>query len=100
MHASFEQLQRQHHLHQAWFHLAMAVVQAEFPDWELLRAFNIFELTKERKQTRNTQLADKEGDYAMWRFVQRLAHVFTVDPVTLSEQIGDTVPSPGTSILR
>ncbi len=71
---------------EAWFKLAMAVVAAEFPDWEVLRAFGVFALHGERKGSSSTTLADFASDNLRNTSLERLAKVFGLDSKALQAQ--------------
>ena len=65
---------------QAWVSLAIPVVKAEFPSWELLQAFSVFEL--DGKVSAGSR-EDYDGN------VRRLAHRFGVDHIKLASQLAD-----------
>ena len=72
---------------QAWYVLTVKVVHAEFPEWEAMQAFGIFNLSEQNTVT-STTVSDKWREEA----IQRLAQVFKQVPEKLRAQIHDHFP--------
>lgn len=70
----------------------MRVVETEFPDWEILRKFDVFALTEERKATASTEETDVAGVAARRASLEHLAKVFGVDHGALAAQYDTILP--------
>ena len=72
---------------QAWYVLTVTVVHAEFPEWEAMQAFGIFNLSEQDTIT-STTVSDTWREEA----IRRLAQIFGQMPEKLRAQIHDHFP--------
>ena len=67
--------------------VTVSVVKAEFPEFDVIRAFNCMNLAKDRKGTRTQQAVQSESDAADIRNIERLALLLDLDPLALRMQL-------------
>ena len=76
----------------AWLSATLAVVQSEFPDFDMIRAFNAMALIKPRKDVRSTLLSRDEGSSQDATNIERLAILVKVDAAQLRQELLDHRP--------
>ena len=74
-----------------WVALAVKVVNVEFPEWELLMAFRVFDLTHRRSAEDHTVFPCVEGPVR--KDFERLAQFFNLDVKSLIHEFQDFVPA-------
>jgi len=76
----------------AWRALALEVVRAEWPEFQLLSSFSVFSLGVTRKSSASTSSTTSATDAVERTHVERLARFFKLDAAVLHEQIRDHRP--------
>ena len=72
--------------------VAISVVRAEFPQWEVIAAYGIFSLSSQRRASLNAILAEGTGEELFELSSRRLGHVFKVSVDSLRSQHADHEP--------
>ena len=73
----------------AWLHLSLATLEAEYPSFEVLQAFHIFDLVADEEKCRRDLNAREEVRKSA---LKRLAQVYKRNVVRLAEQYYDFYP--------
>ena len=86
--------------HKEWLRVTVSVVKSEFPEFDVIRAFNCMNLAKDRKSSRTQQFVQPESDAADLRNVNRLALLLDLNPTELSKQLQDHRPIARLHVLE